>query len=246
MQLFLFVLSYLFSGIINSHQQKDPDSPPILTDSLDLPITSYITVTKFFAMRMIFFSAMMIGLILTSLVIFSCNTASPTNETASEPMDSSALIKKGEYLVLSHGCSDCHSPKEMGPQGPEIIAERNLGGYPADRPFTRAASVALANGNVVLAADLTWAEGPWGVSYAANITSDATGIGNWTEDQFKTALREGKSKGLKSGRPLLPPMPWPATAHLTDEDIRAIFYYLKSTPPVKNIVPAPLPPAAAQ
>lgn len=197
-------------------------------------------------MRKIFLSAIVLGGILPSLLIFSCNSASSTDETTNETMDSSSLVKRGEYLVVTHGCADCHSPKQMGPQGPEVVAEQNLGGYPADRPFERAAPAALANGNAVFGPDLTWAEGPWGVSYAANITSDASGIGNWTEDQFKTAIREGKSKGLATGRPILPPMPWPAMANLTDEDIKALFYYLKTTPPVKNVVPAPLPPAGAQ
>ena len=49
---------------------------------------------------------------------------------------------------------------------------------------------------------------PMGTSYAANITSDATGIGNWSLQQFKTALTRGKSKGIETNRDLLPPMPW--------------------------------------
>ena len=85
--------------------------------------------------------------------------------------------------------------------------------------------------------DLTSAAGPWGVSFSANITSDSTGLGNWTEAQFFKALREGKFKGLDQSRPLLPPMPWQNLKHLTDEDIRSIFAFLKSTKPVKNVVP---------
>ncbi|MCB9297006.1 MAG: hypothetical protein H6559_28375 [Lewinellaceae bacterium] len=45
---------------------------------------------------------------------------------------------------------------------------------------------------------------PWGVSYAANLTSDDTGIYLWTEAQFFRAIREGKYKGLEGSRPLLP------------------------------------------
>jgi hypothetical protein len=37
-------------------------------------------------------------------------------------------------------------------------------------------------------------------------------------------------------------MPWPAYSRLTDEELRAVFVYLKSLPPIKNEVPAPLPP----
>lgn len=69
------------------------------------------------------------------------------------------------------------------------------------------------------------------MSFAANITSHETGIGNWTEEQFIRALREGKYKGLPNGRLLLPPMPWPYYGQLNDEALRAIFAFLKSTKP---------------
>jgi hypothetical protein len=88
----------------------------------------------------------------------------------------------------------------------------------------------------------TAAAGPWGVSFAANLTSDESGIGNWTEEQFFKAIREGKSKGMDNTRPLLPPMPWENFKNLTDDDLRAMFAYLKSTKPVRNVVPAPIPP----
>jgi hypothetical protein len=84
--------------------------------------------------------------------------------------------------------------------------------------------------------------GPWGVSFSANLTADSTGIGNWTEAQFAIALRQGKSKGLEGNRMLLPPMPWPNYVNLTDADLKAMFTYLKSTKPIKNVVPAPIPP----
>ncbi len=94
----------------------------------------------------------------------------------------------------------------------------------------------------MLTGDLTSAVGPWGVSFAANLTSDPTGIGSWTEENFKRALKEGKYKGMPGGRTLLPPMPWQNFANISDEDVSAIFAYLKSTKPVKNVVPAPIPP----
>ncbi len=87
--------------------------------------------------------------------------------------------------------------------------------------------------------DLTSAVGPWGQSYSANISSDATGIGNWTEEQFIRALREGKYKGMKEGRSLLPPMPWFVYKNPSDTDLKAIFAYLKTTKPVETRVPGP-------
>ena len=93
--------------------------------------------------------------------------------------------------------------------------------------------------------DLTSWIGPWGISYTANLTSDSTGIGNWKEEQFIYALREGKYKGLPSSRPLLPPMPWQMYKHMTDGELKAIFAYLKSTKPINNVVPPPEPPVSA-
>lgn len=70
--------------------------------------------------------------------------------------------------------------------------------------------------------------GPWGISYSANLTPDETGTGNWTEEQFIRAIREGKSKGLQNGRSLLPPMPWQTLRIMKDEELKAIFAYLKN------------------
>ena len=90
----------------------------------------------------------------------------------------------------------------------------------------------------MLGGDLTSAVGPWGMSFAANITSSETGIGNWTEENFIRAIRKGKFKGLEGSRDLLPPMPWFAYKNMTDEDIKSVFAFLQSTKPVENIVPA--------
>ena len=85
--------------------------------------------------------------------------------------------------------------------------------------------------------------GPWGTSFAANITPDnATGIGGWTAEHFIKTMRTGKHLGI--GRPLLPPMPWFDIAVLNDADLKAIYVYLKSMKPVQNAVPAPIPPKA--
>ena len=71
-----------------------------------------------------------------------------------------------------------------------------------------------------------------GVFVGNNLTPDAdTGLGKWTEDQIVTAIRKGKRP---DGSDLSPVMPWPAFAHLTDEDAGAIAAFLKSLPPVSN------------
>jgi hypothetical protein len=62
------------------------------------------------------------------------------------------------------------------------------------------------------------------------------------EENFRRALKEGKYKGLEGSRSLLPPMPWTNFLSLADEDVKAMFAYLKSIPPVKNVVPMPVSP----
>ena len=156
-----------------------------------------------------------------------------------------SLVSRGSYLVSTIGCDDCHSPKRMGAHGPEVIPELRLSGFIKGGMLQPVDTGAIKKGWALFSPDLTAAVGPWGISYAANITNDATGIGSWTEAQFIKAIREGKSKGLDNTRPLLPPMPWFNFAKMSDDDLRAVFAYLKSLPPVKNVVPQALPPAAA-
>ena len=154
--------------------------------------------------------------------------------------DTVALVKKGEHLVTIAGCNDCHSPKRIGAHGPEIIPEKMLSGYPADRPVTRFDTALAKKGIAQMNEDMTAAAGPWGISFASNLTSDETGAGSWPLENFKIALRHGKAKGIESGRMLLPPMPWFNYKDLTDEEVSAIHAYLKSIKPVKNVAPDPV------
>lgn len=168
------------------------------------------------------------------VILNACNSASE----AKPAIAAEDLVKRGEYLVTIMGCDDCHSPKRMGPQGPELVPGKRFSGFPGDFKTPPLDSNATKNGWVSLWADLTSAVGPWGQTYAANITSDSTGIGTWTEAQFKKAFTEGKYKGLDNARPLMPPMPWQNFRNMKDEDVKAIFAFLKSTQPVNNVVPA--------
>jgi hypothetical protein len=92
---------------------------------------------------------------------------------------------------------------------------------------------------------LTAWSGPWGISFAANLTPDQkTGMGMWTEEMFIKAMRTGKHMGMS--RPILPPMPWQNVAAMTDGDLKAVFAYLRSIPPIVNLVPLPIPPPAGK
>ena len=158
----------------------------------------------------------------------------------------------GENLVTTLGCNDCHSAKKPGPQGPVLDESMMLAGHPADQALAAhdPALIGMGPNNWILANNsFTAYVGPWGTSYAANLTPDPTGLGSWTEEQFLAALKQGWYKGMEGTRKLLPPMPWQGYSELSDEEARAIFAYLKTVPPVENAVPAPImagpPPAAA-
>ncbi len=152
-------------------------------------------------------------------------------------------IERGRYLVTVMGCGDCHTPLKLGANGPEPDLTRDLSGHPEE--FTLGPPPTLGPGGWLWAgaSSNTAFAGPWGVTYAPNLTPDEeTGIGVWTEEMFIDAIRQGKMFG--SGRPINPPMPWPAYGHASDDDLGAMFAYLKSLPPIKNHVPDWQPPAA--
>lgn len=190
------------------------------------------------------FAASLVALLLfaSALFIISCNNQKDTKPVPSGgTISQDSLVKRGEYLVTIMGCDDCHSPKKFGPQGPEPDMDRRFSGHPANMPIGNYKASDLKEW-LLFNHSLTAFVGPWGVSYAANISSDNSGIGTWSEQQFLKALREGKLKGMDNTRPLLPPMPWPSFGKASDEDLKAIFSFLKSTKPISNIVPAPIPP----
>jgi mono/diheme cytochrome c family protein len=154
-----------------------------------------------------------------------------------------SLVKRGEYLVRFGGCSDCHTPKRMTARGVEEDLSRHLAGHPGDAKLPPPPALPPGPWSVMTAGSTAWS-GPWGVSYASNLTPDVTsGMGLWTEEMFLKAMRAGKHYGVS--RDILPPMRWQGLAGLTDEDLKAIYAYLRSIPPVKNRVPDPLPPAGS-
>lgn len=137
---------------------------------------------------------------------------------AATPAASQAALERGRYLMTGIvACGNCHTP--LGPNGP--LAGRELaGGLPfVEKPFT---------------------------AYASNITPDKdTGIGNWSDAQIVTAIREGRRP---DGTLIGPPMPIGLYRGISDSDAAAIVAYLRSVPPVSNKVPKseyrmPLPPS---
>lgn len=128
-------------------------------------------------------------------------------------------LERGEYLMNSIvACGNCHTPQDAN--GP--IAGMNLAG------------------------GLVFDESPAFVAIAPNITPDAaTGIGDWSDDELRTAIREGKRP---DGSTIGPPMPFGFYRAMSDDDINAIIAYLHTLDPVENDTPPseysfPLPPA---
>jgi hypothetical protein len=145
-----------------------------------------------------------------------------------------ASVERGHYLVKTTGCGDCHTPWVMGLQGPMQDTTRLLSGHPAAMVIPGPAQIGPPWMGAI---DMSFTafSGPWGVSFTANLTPDSTGLGPWSQDQFIQALRTGKHMG--NGRPILPPMPWPAFSNMTDNDLASIYMYLRTIPAVSNKVP---------
>lgn len=133
--------------------------------------------------------------------------------TLSAAQADEAQIERGRYLAQIAGCGDCHTPGHfLG--NPDMT--RFLGG-----------------------SDVGFEVPGFGSIYGPNLTpDDETGLGTWTPDQIVAAIRTGVTP---EGRVLVPVMPWPNLAALSDEDAYAIAAFLQSLEPVSHNVPGPVP-----
>ena len=148
--------------------------------------------------------------------------AVPEPVTAPVTADLSTPEKRGRYLTTIAACADCHTP--MDERGARLPGMDFAGGM----PFT---------------------PGGVGLVRSANITPDAgTGIGTWTEEQFLDKFRAFRGAPPRQLSPAErqqnTEMPWAFYAGMTDDDLRAIYAYLRTVPPVVNRVEK-FPPAAS-
>ena len=180
-----------------------------------------------------------------SLSVIALLGAAATAAAQTKPAASGhTAVARGQYLVSIMSCNDCHTPYKMGPKGPEPDMTRMLSGAPESGSKNPPPPAPVGPWIWSGTGDLTSFAGPWGISYAANLTPDKnTGLGIWTEEMFLKAMRTGKHMG--TSREIQPPMPWPWIGKATDDDLKAIFAYLKSIPPVTNHVPDWVPPKTA-
>jgi hypothetical protein len=159
---------------------------------------------------------------------------------AAEPASKkpSPQVERGRFLVTVGGCHDCHTPMTFDPElgMPVPDMSKMLSGHPEGAPDP--ASTLVKPDMAIISGTFTAFALPFGIVYSPNLTSDTeTGIGNWTEKMFVTALKTGKHLG-GSGRPILPPMPWQTLSQLPEADLKAMFAYLRTVPPIKNGVPS--------
>lgn len=186
-------------------------------------------------------SILIVGAVLCLAVMAAFAQLTPAEENAA----GGPSVERGKYLVTIMGCNDCHTPWKMGANGPEPDMSRMLIGHPQDLVMPAAPNLGQGPWQWAAAGTNTAFAGPWGVSFTANLTPDPeTGLGKWTEETFIQAIRTGKHEG--QGRPILPPMPWPQYRNATDDDLRSVFAYLRTIPPIKNRVPLPIEPAEGQ
>lgn len=185
-------------------------------------------------MRLLGTGALLLALAATA----ACDKAGSTAQAATA--GAADRVARGQYLVAAMGCVDCHSPWIMTPKGPMPDPERYLSGHPEQ---VKVGPAPKPQGPWVMQgyATNTAYAGPWGISYAANLTPDVnTGMGIWTEDMFMRAIRDGRHMG--QSRPIAPPMPWPAFRNLNDEDLKSVYAYLRTIKPITNHVPDYQPP----
>lgn len=126
-------------------------------------------------------------------------------------------VERGELLVRVGGCNDCHTPQKfdeaLGAPVPDV--SRRLSGHPEGAPEPE--GTLGPRDQAVIGATFTSFKLPFGVVYTTNLTPDATGLGDWTEQDFIRTMRTGRHMGV--GRAVLPPMPWPTLGTLGDEGI---------------------------
>jgi Cytochrome c len=120
-------------------------------------------------------------------------------------------LARGEYLVKTRACFACHSQHNWSAEGMARV------------PGTE------GSGDIMPFLDLP------GRVVASNLTPDPeTGAGNWTDDQFARAIREGIGH---DGRALFPMMPYLLFQKMSDEDLASIIVYLRSIPAVRHKLP---------
>lgn len=140
----------------------------------------------------------------------------------------SDTIQHGKYIATIAGCTDCHTPLKSEYQDPTKLNIDQLKVLAFNASSAADESKLLAGGR---AFDL----GPAGILLTRNLTPDEqTGLGSWTDEQIKTAVKTGVSK---DGKVLFPVMPYHVYNGMAEADLEAVIAYLRSVSAVNNQIP---------
>jgi len=122
--------------------------------------------------------------------------------------DISDKVKYGQYMVTIASCGECHNP--MNPDGSPDLTKAFSGGFVFDA-------------------------GAFKVT-VANITPDSTGIGSWTEEAFVAKFRANSTDEAinRDAGKQNTVMPWGMYGKMKEEDLKAIYAYLRTVPPVSK------------
>jgi hypothetical protein len=191
-------------------------------------------------------------LIVILVILGSCGTKAefePRSHVKSDDQEEvyrQYNIERGKRLVELGGCSYCHTPKIKTALGYKPDRDKYLSGYPEDEPLPDLPYAEIISGeaeNKFYTTDATIWVGRWGVSFAPNLTPDPeTGLGNWKEEDFIQIFRGNKH--FSEGSQVTSPMPVNVYSQLSYFELKSIFIYLQTIPPVKNEVPARIPPGS--
>jgi len=146
------------------------------------------------------------------------------------------LIFPVKYLIRS-----APEPRTQPVPEPDLSTPVNRGRYLVGVSGCRDCHTPQKNGRPIRELDLAGGfllRGPWGAVASANITPDASGIPYYDEEQFLDTIHTGYVKARK----LSQIMPWWQYRNVTDEDLKAMFAYLRTVPPIKHRVDNTEPP----
>ena len=138
------------------------------------------------------------------------------------------VVSHGKYIATLAGCTSCHTPLKPEFQNPQELSLEQIRTLAFDDLQASDETRLLAGGRGF---DL----GPAGIVFSRNITPDEeTGIGTWTDDQIKVAMKTGIDH---EGQLLFPVMPYHVYNGMADEDVDAVIAYIHTVQPVKNEIP---------
>jgi mono/diheme cytochrome c family protein len=140
------------------------------------------------------------------------------------------IIFPVKYLIRS-----VPAPLNASVDQPNFPTQERRGAYLVNLALCADCHTPSVRGKAIEGRDFSGGQkfsGPWGTITSANITPDPSGISYYDEKLFLNMMRTGKV----GARALSPLMPWMAFRNMSDDDLKAIFAYLRTLKPVQNHV----------